>query len=250
MKCSWDNSPSFLLMVIKSYESYKEKYVPQKQIFDFLLLFLKKIGPSLIRHMWRRSFICLLYPKINLSWHLTQLRYLFPELKLSWSGTEVAASSLGWKPPTMQHCAETGWLITNTQSQSDSWNLSVFLAFLHLNANRWLKCATVGLSLSCCAEVEHWNQKNVHLLVICEVKFDHWYSCHEQTADSLRRDSQRTGCYCSSTSHYSEIEVKYQNWYKHATFPYPMLLLPTLCMLFYHLYTVSSSIHTSIVLYQ
>lgn len=58
-------------------------------------------------------------PKINLSWHLSRLRYLFPKIKLSWLGTEVAASSFGSEPPTMQHCAETVWVITNTKSHSD-----------------------------------------------------------------------------------------------------------------------------------
>lgn len=85
-------------------------------------------SPLLIRCMRSSTFICS-QTEINRSWHLTQLRYLFPKIKSSWSGTEVAASSFGWKTPATHQCAGTVWLMTNTQSHFDSWNFSVFLAF-------------------------------------------------------------------------------------------------------------------------
>lgn len=116
----------FLLIVIKSYESEKQK---KKKNFFFWFSPALLTDLSLIRRTWSGSFICFLHSKLNPSWPLTLLRYLFPEITSSWSETEVTASSFGWKPPSMQHCAETVWLIANKQSHFDSWNFSVFLTF-------------------------------------------------------------------------------------------------------------------------
>lgn len=112
----------FLLIVIKSYES-KKTY-----IFFWLSPALIK-GSLLIRRTWSDSFICFLHSNKDKSKLTPHSAALFPEIKSSWSETEVTASSFSWKPPTMQHCAETVWLIANTQCHFDSWNFSVFLAF-------------------------------------------------------------------------------------------------------------------------
>lgn len=117
----------FLLIVIKSYESKKQK---KKRTLFFLIFscFTNRPRWSDARGAAASSAFCI-QTKLNPSWPLTLLRYLFPEITSSWSETEVTASSFGWKPPSMQHCAETVWLIANKQSHFDNWNFSVFLTF-------------------------------------------------------------------------------------------------------------------------